>query len=201
MMLLLLSPILCSLVRVYQMRATIMDENFPAFGASICHENYRLRAVIRHSPYSCQHPLTRKTCNNHSGSQKLAKESKSQVNSLYRIVEGKSLLEILNYFELWIVQYIVVDLNRLQNEFGTFIPKIQSSTEFQNIWSTSLFNRFIYRCLLAKVDKLDFDINELVCPRLVFQEEICWFMAFGHTINALWKVLFVSDLNVFLHCK
>ena len=65
MMLLLLSPILCSLVRVYQMRATIMDENFPAFGASICHENYRLRAVIRHSPYSCQHPLTRKTCNNH----------------------------------------------------------------------------------------------------------------------------------------
>ena len=36
--------------RVYQMRATIMDENFPAFGASICHENYRLRAVIRHSP-------------------------------------------------------------------------------------------------------------------------------------------------------
>ena len=116
------------------MRATIMDENFPAFGASICHENYRLRAVIRHSPYSCQHPLTRKTCNNHSGSQKLTKESKSQVNSL--------------------------DRN-------------QSSTEFQNIWSTSLFNRFIYRCLLAKVDKLDFDINELVCPRLVFQEEIC----------------------------
>ena len=43
--------------RVYQMRATIMDENFPAFGASICHENYRLRAVIRHSPYSYQHPL------------------------------------------------------------------------------------------------------------------------------------------------
>ena len=127
-----------------------MDENFPAFGASICHENYRLRAVIRHSPYSCQHPLTRKTCNNHSGSQKLTKESKSQVNSLYRIVEGNSLLEILNYFELWRVQYIVVDLNRLQNEFGTFIPKIQSSTEFQNIWSTSFIQPFYLPLSLSK---------------------------------------------------
>ena len=59
----------------------------------------------------------------------------------------------------------------------------------------------LYTVVSAKLDKLDFDINELVCPRLVFQEEICWLMAFGHTINALWKVLFVSDLNVFLHCK
>ena len=27
--------------------ATIIDESFPRFGASICHENYRLRPVIR----------------------------------------------------------------------------------------------------------------------------------------------------------
>ena len=31
----------------------------------------------------------------------------------------------------------------------------------------------LFTVVFAKLDKLDFDINELVCPRLVFQEEIC----------------------------
>ena len=45
----------------------------------------------------------------------------------------------------------------------------------------------LFTVVSAKLDKLDFDINELVCPRLVFQEEICWLMAFGHTIKCSLK--------------